>query len=517
MNKTGQPVRRAGLVMLILTAIVVGWFGWTLRDRLWVASADTRFRWDIDNARRQGMGVVRDALPVEDRMPTLAELFRAWRDRYERVKDRRRDGGLDYPPGRLLVMSLWMRHVAAVQLAESTTPKLKWLGFRSRLDVGRAVSYRDADVTPLLLFNKMMGLIGAVGVAMLVAHAGRGAWMSVVAGALVWLNPVVLLNGHAWPQWDVWVVPFVAWSAWAALTGRWLAVGAMIACGAMLKGQTLFCLPFFFAWAVGSLQWSSLFGLLVGFAGGFVLLASPMLLVYAAPAWVVFAAVCVVALACVPMRRTSALGLVGMSACAVALLAARFGTSTAWLEVGFPTDRYPTMSMGPTANLPAVLHATWNWTPSDPVRFGPIALSMKQVLAWNVFAMIAIAGFLASRHARRNDPAVLFCVAAPWAVFFAFMPQMHERYLIWASVLSAGGAVLSTAGLSLHLALTLLAMLMTAVQLLNVGGGSAAWPRMMTVMKPLIPQIGWAVVVVAIASLILCVRGRRAPTLGHDS
>ena len=41
------------------------------------------------------------------------------------------------------------------------------------------------------------------------------------------LNPAVLIDGHAWPQWDVWPVPFVVFALLAASCGRWLVAGML--------------------------------------------------------------------------------------------------------------------------------------------------------------------------------------------------------------------------------------------------------------------------------------------------
>jgi hypothetical protein len=40
-------------------------------------------------------------------------------------------------------------------------------------------------------------------------------------------------------------------------------------------------------------------------------------------------------------------------------------------------------------------------------------------------------------QARRRDPRLLLALATPWILFFALLPQMHQRYLVWGAAITA--------------------------------------------------------------------------------
>jgi hypothetical protein len=55
----------------------------------------------------------------------------------------------------------------------------------------------------------------------------------------------MILDAHGWPQWDVWILPFIV----AAFTALKIdgSGGCLLAVGAMLKGPLLFVAPFLFS------------------------------------------------------------------------------------------------------------------------------------------------------------------------------------------------------------------------------------------------------------------------------
>ena len=76
----------------------------------------------------------------------------------------------------------------------------------------------------------------------------RGTWIALLVGILTWLNPLVLFNAHAWPQWDIWPMPFFLFAVYFALRRWWLAAGLLIGFGPVFKGQILMV-----GWALMSL------------------------------------------------------------------------------------------------------------------------------------------------------------------------------------------------------------------------------------------------------------------------
>src|SRR5262249_52600785 len=108
-TQVGAKLANAALVMLIMAAAVFA--GVKLRQRIYAESAPIRFHGDIMNGWAQGWAVVdaaRQANPGQ--RVTLDELLESYRTRYDAVQQGFGRGifRLDYPPARLLVMSLWV-------------------------------------------------------------------------------------------------------------------------------------------------------------------------------------------------------------------------------------------------------------------------------------------------------------------------------------------------------------------------------------------------------------------------
>jgi hypothetical protein len=242
-----------------------------------------------------------------------------------------------------------------------------------------------------------------------------------LAAMLVWLEPNVLIEGHIWPQWDVWIMPSFLMAAYFGSTRWWFTAGLALGAGAMLKGQLLFVAPLFVFWPLFSRQWGAACRVLAGFATSFILIASPwllqtkesrnlVLLAFAACAilipffwirrtsWVfgVISALAGLALLApfIVRRDAGAIGLgailmalvltgpwllprrsVGVWMCAVLCFATVLGAvywngSWSWWHIGFGygTHHYPVMYMGPSVNnLPAILHDVYGWNLHDEV------------------------------------------------------------------------------------------------------------------------------------------------------
>ncbi len=419
---------------------------------------------------------------------------------------------------------------------------------------------------------------------------------ALLAAALVWFNPAVILNAHCWPQWDVWVLPFFMLAVLAALRSHYLTSGMLIAVGAMLKGQILLASPVILGLALAAggmphrgplaalgiasratLRWAA--GLCLGVAlttwpfllhvtdatgveplfsrssvmlvwtwavaGGTLALASrvrfrgielvwvgvlPMLmwpwvmdqgqdavgvkwLLLAAtllvlggmtavdwiarpipvvappgrlprrgpdqvpgrfptgvtgsltPGWpgpdtkTPPAPVAAAGRSAKPWRlavtrdswfRRIATAVLVFAAVGVFAAALRYDGSFAWYRVGFefPTRNYERPVMGPTSNLSSILQNRFDFRLYDPLLWLPWVSrdnpwTLQTTLRAGYFTLLALVTAAAAWHARRRDPALLAAVTAPWVLFFALLPQMHERYLIWGATIGAIMAVLS--------------------------------------------------------------------------
>jgi hypothetical protein len=317
-------------------------------------------------------------------------------------------------------------------------------------------------VNPLLKINLFCELISAAAIFFLVrlcvsrsldVHSTWPAWLSrehraticgLAAASVAWLEPSMILDGHGWPQWDVWILPFYLFAALAALTNRWFWCGCLLALGAMLKGQLLFVAPFFLIWPLWQKRWLNALHVLVGFTATAALVVSPWLL-RTPKAWVAFAAAASITLLLVmryklPHRGTWLAGILGTAAFVIGAIA---GGSFAWFEIGFlyGTKHYPYLFISSCYNLASLLAAA-GWSLKDDllsVYVGPVHFHLTLHWGMRLFFLGALAWCArgAARHMRNRDARVLIAITAPWLLMFALLGQMHERYLVWGAVVSA--------------------------------------------------------------------------------
>src|SRR4029077_8410986 len=279
-----------------LAFLIVALFLGGVQLRRWIGESTrhVRYQHDIVNGFYWGSETLKEARrlsPTEGAANSLTGFCRGYFALYDRVKDEayEKDYGLDYPPLRLLVMAIWAKQVRNVfPGVDDGHPKL---------------------VNPLLKVNFVCELLSAVAIFLLVllcvrsssptapssllhrfSQQQRASICGLAAASVAWLEPSMILDGHSWPQWDVWILPFYLFAALAALKNRWFCCGCLIAAGAMLKGQLLFVAPFFILWPLWQKGWISALRVLAGFAATSALIVSPWLLRTPA-AWVAIAAV----------------------------------------------------------------------------------------------------------------------------------------------------------------------------------------------------------------------------------
>jgi hypothetical protein len=541
-----RPRLMAVLIVLAVLGAVAG--GLWLRRWAWDASETARYPGDVRNAYRWGR--------VANRFGYLNLYERQEPNAVENKNDQ-----LDYPPLRLLIMTRWQRWTRTVfpearwwsrqyefnapllrlnstfELASAVGAFLLVTLWRARWELRKA----QGEVPP--------GWISTPGA------LRRGA----LAALLVWLNPAVIWDAHCWPQWDVWVVAIFLFAALAASLDRWWIAGGLLGLGALLKGQTLLILPLFLLWPLFGRRISAAakvavgFLLVIVFAGSAWFLGSfangswelhPPAVLWLARAtaaalllfpwtarnrWPRLAALAVaallllapggaggsvagwlVAIAALALAwrfepqppRQAWLWVVTGAGAALVLCVPLFSADLAWVRIGwlYGSHHYPMLRKGRAQNLPALLEG---WFPQWQGRLLP---GVRLALVTAYAAGLAACARAAARAARIADPRLLACLAAPWALFYAVMPQMHERYFVFAAAATAAPAVLiPEAMLLLHLAITLLALLpMIPLKLLPGWIGTAA--------GDLRPEVSWLSVLCALGCLAVALRRRPAAT-----
>lgn len=218
----GMPrVRR---ILLLAFVLLVAASGVVARDWTWKNTRHLRFQHDIINGFHWGKQTLEEARrlsPDEISAASWRGFLRGYLGLYERVQAEAyaKQYHLDYPPLRLLVMSVWTKHVQKqFPGAEDGKPEY---------------------VEPLLRFNLLCEAISAIAIFFLVrlwvnraSGATRSRFMhrvpvesrgwvcGLAAATFAWLDPSMILDAHGWPQWDVWILPFYLLATLAASTNR---------------------------------------------------------------------------------------------------------------------------------------------------------------------------------------------------------------------------------------------------------------------------------------------------------
>jgi len=134
----------------------------------------------------------------------------------------------------------------------------------------------------------------------------RGWACGAVAAMLVWCNPLLLIDSHAWPQWDVWILPIFLFSALLASLNWWMAAGILLGMGCMFKGQMLLAGPVLILWPLFEGRWGALVRIAFGFMIGAELVTWPWLV--NSPEgfkWIEFVACAAVLILCVSLARSA--------------------------------------------------------------------------------------------------------------------------------------------------------------------------------------------------------------------
>jgi hypothetical protein len=441
-NRLARRVALAALIILLVLA------GVQLRRWTWAETRHVRFQHDIVNAFYWGSETLKEARrlsPDEASANSWAAFARGYFTLYDRVQQKayKSDYRLDYPPLRLLVMSIWAKQV--------------------RNDFPGVDDGHPKHIKPLLNVNLACELISAVAIFLLVrlwvrrssiaTHSAflrglplqnRAAICGLAAASVAWLEPSMILDTHGWPQWDVWILPFYLFAALAALKKRWFLCGCLLAAGAMLKGQLLLIVPFFVLWPLWQKRWVRVLRLLAGFASTTALLVSP---------WLLRTPTALIAVALVgggsclvffggKFRHPWA-WVAGVIALGTFVAGALAGGSFAWLQIGFlyGSEHYPYLFISSTYNLPFLLDRL-GMSLKDPLwshEFGSqhVAVTVQWMLRLAYLGGLALCSLGAARHWRNRDPRLLIAMATPWLLMFALLGQMHERYLMWGAVVSA--------------------------------------------------------------------------------
>lgn len=209
-----------------------------------------------DNARNFGWGYY-TYYSIHDRGRSFLDTFDD-----VGVQPRGQQNYIDFTPGQLAVSTLWVRmnHTWApyAGLPKPAPPKTA-----AEIETWQR-SQRDFWAW-FIDFSVVIEAIGCVGAFLLTRHvllsAGKTALraniVGLIAALLLWFNFGMIINGYGWPGTDLWVVPPFLWAVYLCRRGNWALGGAVLAIGALFKGQLFFVLPMFLLWPLVQLVWQS--------------------------------------------------------------------------------------------------------------------------------------------------------------------------------------------------------------------------------------------------------------------
>jgi hypothetical protein len=543
---------RASLIIALILIVSAFAFDAGLRIRRWAwdYSQGAHFRGDVNNAFYWGQ------------QSDTFGLFHV----YDAVDDGRTpdpNKKLDYPPLRLVMATLWERWT--VQHFPGATEWIDDYGFT--LPMLRLNTMAETASCILIFFLIRLWRIRYDNARRRKDHPPalfRGVAPGMIGALLFWFNPAIIWDGHCWPQWDVWPIPFFVAAVLLASVDFWMPAGVCLAIGASLKGQLLLAAPVMLIWPIVRLQFGRAIELVAGFVLTTTLIALPFM--HPDPAawrWIAAALIALVCIAPIVFRvklRTLALvvlavisllsawpwearglpwqyrliplGILALTvpwrffglrlrvaAFALALsglillLMPLFNASSNWFTYGFEfgTTKFGFMTTGSGSyNIPRMMMVYLQWPdrPTDLVTVPFIAAQITfTTLTRIVYAFtLLLCGIGAAIQDRRRDPRFLIAMSAPWLLFFLILTQMHGRYTIWAAGLTA---LMAGAGVGV----TLLGILVTLVSLLGIIHNqllfSRDWsPDTLSTLQGLDPSLGWILVLVAGIYLYLAVMPR---------
>ncbi len=494
-------IRQALLAAVLLDVLIVAAFaGLSLRAWVWRQTATIRYSGDISNGyywggRAADIGVARLINTLDQNAQGIDEP----------------EYGLDYTPLRLAVMRRWV------------------IWTRQHFPQERRWNSSYAFNLPLLRLNTACAAAAALLAAALAwvvmrrAAGGRRAiFAALTAGLLVWFNPAVLVNAHAWPQWDCWLLPFYFGAALASVLGGWFFAGILLAIGAMLKGQMVMTAGIFVLWPLFMGQWRAVLWLLCGAILGTGACLWPWLapLIHWPAVLLTLWLAGLFFLARRPRRWRLAQALIISGF----VLLCGLGINPSWYRIGFEygTRKYPTMNKRHASNIATLLSERFNWRRDDVLMtvgaktdgilaHRPIELTIRQTLVGLYGLSLVMCAAAAARFAKRGDRRLLVALSVPWVMLFVLLPQMHQRYLLWGAAISGVAAVVGSGPLLLHLLTSAAAAAMMLHTLVDRRRG---WENLNRILDGTHPDMAWLLALLALLWLYQ-LAGRR-PGDNHE-
>ncbi len=219
-----------------------------------------------------------------------------------------------------------------------------------------------------------------------------------------------------------------------------------------------------------------------------------------------------------------------------------FGASTGWLTIGYQrgTELFPMLQVADAHNIPGIMVGqfgldnrramelelfTFSRDSLGPLwLLPPLTLKLTTLLKALFFATLVVLSLAAGRHLRARDPRFLAAAVGVWLWMFLLLPQMHERYLLFATLLSATLVAIDWRYALMTALLCISTTLMTVRTMIGANFGrrrslpDGMWDReailwVRGVTDAAYPGMAWAVVACGVLVLLVALRRPRRPLL----
>lgn len=205
-------------------------------------------------------------------------------------------------------------------------------------------------------------------------------------------------------------------------------------------------------------------------------------------------------------------------AAALFLCVPLFGGSLDWFQVAFEygAKKFPMLEVGGASSLAGILQNRYQWQSNDPFwviqrgTFGvwpgqATVLTIAHLLMMVYAALLVLCSVGIAHLHKQRDPRWLIAIITPWLLYFAFAPQMHERYLLWAAGVGAVAVGVSPGMTLMVMIVSAMSWTMTMQNLLANGDAASFAPALgrhfsqalLNFLNGTYPDIGWAVMLCA--------------------
>ncbi len=200
-----------------------------------------------------------------------------------------------------------------------------------------------------------------------------------------------------------------------------------------------------------------------------------------------------------------------------------FNSDLTWWALGFRygSEKFSNLAQWASDALPSLLQLRFGWKSLQDVLYTiqphalwlwsdqPVEVSLRIGLVTLYAVTLILCAWGMSRQQRRGDRHFLAAMAAPWILAFAFMPQMHGRYLLFGASVGAlmagvglGMVLLDVMMIGLAWVMTIHMLTGSRARILGIGEYLGDWaPGVYRFAVKGFPDLAWPIMLIALIFL----------------